>query len=215
MCFVVDFSGVNFWLRDFFVFWWKPLGFFFWSWFLPPFDHPRHLKSWVPPPSPPGTHSSNCILFCLHRMVAVKSEMPSCWSLKSSHDSFWWIVFFHSISWAGRRCSVEFMQACSCSFFKIFICRHQPLWKNSDSLRISVPAFMELFWGKCQMQTWCRGTRAAVYLCDCIIIGPRISGKPWYLDIFPPNNPIIARGAHLAQTATLFLRFNNDLWYFF
>ena len=34
-----DFLGVNFWSRD-----------FFGSWLLAPFDHPRHLKSRVPPP---------------------------------------------------------------------------------------------------------------------------------------------------------------------
>ena len=36
---------------------------FFWSWLLAPFDHPRHLKSWIPPSL--GVNSiSPCYLFC-------------------------------------------------------------------------------------------------------------------------------------------------------
>ena len=38
---VRDFFGVNIWSRDFFGFC-----------FLPPYDHPRHLKSGVPPCAP-------------------------------------------------------------------------------------------------------------------------------------------------------------------
>ena len=46
-------GGASFWPRDFYEFCWKPYGVFLGFRFLPPFDHPRHLKSGVPP-SPPG-----------------------------------------------------------------------------------------------------------------------------------------------------------------
>ena len=47
-----DFLGVNFWSRD-----------FFGSWILAPFDHPRHLKSRVPPLGPGHRILSDCIIF--------------------------------------------------------------------------------------------------------------------------------------------------------
>ena len=48
-----DFSGVNFRSRNFGGFW-ESCREFFGFWFLAPFDHPRHLKSGVPP-SPWGS----------------------------------------------------------------------------------------------------------------------------------------------------------------
>jgi len=42
------FLGVNFWSRNFLGFVGSPRD-FFGFWFLPPFDHPRHLKLGVPP----------------------------------------------------------------------------------------------------------------------------------------------------------------------
>ena len=43
-----EFFGVNFWSRDFFRFCWNGKGFFRVG-FLPPFEHPPHLKSRVSP----------------------------------------------------------------------------------------------------------------------------------------------------------------------
>ena len=51
------FLGVNFWFRDFFV-----------SWLLVPFDHPRHLKSRVPPPL--GTQQCWCSPMLIFRAWA-------------------------------------------------------------------------------------------------------------------------------------------------
>ena len=44
-----DFWGLKFWSRDFLGVSLEALGIFFWFWFLPPFNHPHHLKSGVPP----------------------------------------------------------------------------------------------------------------------------------------------------------------------
>ena len=49
-----DFLGVNFWSRDFLGFCWKPQTFSCRVLFLPPFDHPGHLKSEVHPLGNPG-----------------------------------------------------------------------------------------------------------------------------------------------------------------
>ena len=44
-----DFWGLKFWSRDFLGVSLEALGIFFWFWFLPPFNHPHHLKSGLPP----------------------------------------------------------------------------------------------------------------------------------------------------------------------
>ena len=44
-----DFWGLKFWSRDFLGVSLEALGNFFFFWFLPPFNHPHHLKSGVPP----------------------------------------------------------------------------------------------------------------------------------------------------------------------
>ena len=44
-------------------------------WFLPPFDHPCHLKSVVPPPSPPAWDS----LRSLHKTFAVMLNVSMAW----------------------------------------------------------------------------------------------------------------------------------------
>ena len=57
------FWGVNFWSKIFLGFAGSPRD-FFGSWLLAPFDHPRHLKSRVPPPTW-GIEALNPCLGCL------------------------------------------------------------------------------------------------------------------------------------------------------
>ena len=61
-----DFFGVNFWSRDFLGVLLEALGIFLGLELLAPFDHPRHLKSRVPPPSPlgaPPMTTKTCVLY--------------------------------------------------------------------------------------------------------------------------------------------------------
>ena len=76
--FGMGFFRVNFWHGDF-------LGF----WFLPPFDHPRHLKSGASPPPCVGGIITHPLITCkLHRKQSGKAPNNCCKSsLKSPEGS--------------------------------------------------------------------------------------------------------------------------------
>ena len=71
---VWNFWGVKFWSRD-----------SFWFWFLPPIDHPCHLKSRVRPWVPPSPSPSNAVLLCCCTVWAT-SKLYS----NKHHNIEWW-----------------------------------------------------------------------------------------------------------------------------
>ena len=96
--FSMGFFGVEFWSRDFFGFW-----------FLPPFDRPCHLKSWIPPwvvlltPLKDQTMLLKMILGSKGWHSGESACLPPMWPrFKSWHQCLLWVEFVCSLLCSKR-----------------------------------------------------------------------------------------------------------------